>query len=363
MTARPPADRHRRAAAPTPAEPGRHFAVVGAGMAGVACARTLLQAGHRVTVFEREAGAGGRMASERTPFGRFDSGAQYFTVRDARFVRALETAPALCRPWSANAVRVLDTHGRVAEAALPTREAHWVALPGMDALVAHWAVPLGEALVAGTQVTGIEPDAIEPGRWQLRTEGAADAPSVRCGFDAVLLAVPPAAARRLLGDGALSATLSRQMATVRAWPCWTLMIAFPQATQPTLSHLGPQWNAARSTHHRVAWLARESSKPGREAIERWTLQASPAWSEEHLSDDPARIEAKLLRAFTEITGIYATPSFAQARCWPEAQTQVPAGRPHLWDPRKRLGAAGDWCTGHRVEDAFLSGLSLALAVA
>ena len=74
-------DRHRTPAAP------RHYAVVGAGIAGVACARTLVQAGHKVTVFEREAAPGGRMASIDTAFGRFDSGAQYFTVRDARFAQ------------------------------------------------------------------------------------------------------------------------------------------------------------------------------------------------------------------------------------------------------------------------------------
>ena len=45
------------------------------------------------------------------------------------------------------------------------------------------------------------------------------------------------------------------------------MLAFAQASQPGLTTLGPQWNAALSTHHRVAWLARESSKPGREPIE------------------------------------------------------------------------------------------------
>jgi predicted NAD/FAD-dependent oxidoreductase len=140
------------------------------------------------------------------------------------------------------------------------------------------------------------------------------------------------------------------------------MIAFPNANQPTMSHLGPQWNAARSTHHRVAWLARESSKPGRETVERWTLQASPAWSQEHLGDDAARVQAKLLRAFSEITGIRAEPAHARTRCWPEAQTSVPAGVPHLWDEKAQIGAAGDWCTGHRVEEAFLSGLSLALAV-
>ena len=31
---------------------------------------------------------------------------QYFTVRDARFQQALDTVPGLCRPWSANSVRV-----------------------------------------------------------------------------------------------------------------------------------------------------------------------------------------------------------------------------------------------------------------
>ncbi|MDM0068038.1 FAD-dependent oxidoreductase [Variovorax sp. J31P207] len=356
MTLRPDADRHRSPAS-------RHYAVIGAGIAGVACARTLLQAGHRVTVFEREAAAGGRMASESTPFGRFDSGAQYFTVRDPRFARVLETTPQICKPWSANLVRVLDAHGRVAEAALPAREPHFVAQPGMDALVAHWAQPLGDALLTGTHVKQIERDALDGRRWQLRTAGADDSQHVYSGFDAVLLAVPPARARALLGDGGLSADLSRRIEPVRIAPCWTLMIAFPQANQPTLSHLGPQWNAARSTHHRVAWLARESSKPGRDPIERWTLQASAAWSQEHLRDDAARVEAKLLRAFAEITGIRAEPSHAQARCWPEAQTQVPVGKPHLWDAKARIGIAGDWCTGHRVEDAFLSGLTLALKLA
>ncbi len=340
----------------------RHFAVIGAGMAGVACARTLVQAGHRVMVFEREAAAGGRMASEATPFGCFDSGAQYFTVRDPRFVRALETATDVVRPWSANAVRVLDAHGRVAEAALPAREPHWVAAPGMDALVAHWVAPLGEQLVIGTRVTRIERDALDAERWQLRTDEAADgAQHVYSGFDAVLLAVPPARTRALLG--ALSAPLHERIEPVRIAPCWTLMIAFPQASQPTLSHLGPQWNAALSTHHRVAWLARESSKPGRDRIERWTLQASASWSQEHLRDDAPRIEAKLLRAFAEITGIHATPAYAQARCWAEAKTETPLGQSHLWDAKQRIGVAGDWCIGHRVEDAFVSGLSLALAVA
>ncbi len=368
MTAQLPTDRHRRSGSATNSHGDRrHIAVVGAGMAGVACARTLLQAGHRVTLIEREATPGGRMASERTPFGRFDSGAQYFTVRDPRFAKALETAPTMCKRWSANAVRVLDAFGRTVEAALPTHEPHWVALPGMDSLVAHWAAPLttfaDAALVTNCGVTRIERDALAPTRLQLQTEsveGANLTHHVHSGFDAVMLAVPAGAARRLLERADGSQKLLDAMAGVRIAPCWTLMIAFPQAAQPGLAHLGPQWNAARSTHHRVAWLARESSKPGRDTIERWTLQASAAWSEEHRRDDPARIEGKLLRAFAEITGVHAQPSHVQSRFWSEAKTEIPLGQPHLWDAKARIGVAGDWCMGHRVEDAFLSGLSLAL---
>ncbi len=347
----------------------RHFAVVGAGMAGIACARTLAQAGHTVTVFDKSHGLGGRMASRRTPFGSFDHGVQYFTVRDERFARAIATTPGVVRPWSANAVRVLDPHGRVAEAALPSHEAHFVATPGMNALVRGWAQPLVQQgrVELQTLVTRIERDALAPARWQLRTTGPgdsdhADSAHVYSGFDAVVVALPAAQAQALLRASAVAPALATQAGDVQVAPCWTLMLAYPNAVQPTLPHLGPQWNAALSTHHRVAWLARESSKPGRDAVERWTVQASAAWSREHLEDDAPRVQAKLLKAFAEITGIRAEPAHAEVHRWRYAKTEKPLGQSFLWDAKARVGLCGDWCLGHRVENAFVSGLELALKV-
>ena len=348
--------------APSP-RPSKLFAVIGAGVSGIACARTLVQAGHRVTVFEKSGGAAGRMATRETPFGTFDHGAQYFTVRDPRLQQVLALSPRLCKPWSANAVRVLDAQGRLVEAARPGAEPHWVAVPGMNALVREWAAPL---LAAGhielrTRVTGIEADALAPRRWQLQTESAGEAHHVFGGFDGVMLALPAPQALELLQAGAVAPKLAKKIESVETAPCWTLMLAFPNAQQPGLTTLGPQWNAARSTHHRIAWLARESSKPGRSPTERWTVQASAAWSAEHLEDPPARAEAKLLKAFSEVTGIRATPSHTAVHRWRYARTTRPLGRSHLWDARAGIGACGDWCIGHRVEDAFVSGLELALA--
>jgi hypothetical protein len=260
---------------------------------------------------------------------------------------------------------VLDPHGRVAEAALPAPETHWVATPGMDALARHWAQPLQAAgcVQLGTRVTRIERDSLDGARWQLRTAGPQDSVHVYSGFDSVLLAMPSALAAGLLQHCAPAADFAGLAAQVEVDPCWTLMLAFPQAVQPTLTHLGPQWNAAVSTHHRIAWLARESSKPARGSVERWTVQASAAWSSEHVEDDPRRVQAKLLKAFAEVTGIRAEPTHSEVHRWRFAKTQKPLGKSHLWNAGTGLGLCGDWCLGHRVEDAFASGLELALAVA
>jgi predicted NAD/FAD-dependent oxidoreductase len=330
--------------------------VIGAGMAGIACARTLMQAGHEVTVFEKSRGAGGRMATRRTEFGGFDHGTQYFTVRDARFERALKTAPAQVTPWQVNTVRIMDEAGRVVAAAQPEKQTHWVARPGMSSLARFWAEPITDIHLQ-TLVTRIERDRLSPDRWQLQTEGPGASSQVHAGFDAVMLALPSMQAAALLRASQLLPKVQTQLAKVEVAPCWTLMLAFPQAAGP----LGPAWHAARSTHHRIAWLAREASKPGREAIERWTVQASPQWSQRHLEDDDERVKAKLLRAFTEVTGIRAEPGHAQVHRWRYAQTTQALGRSHLWDNRSGIGLCGDWCLGRRVEDAFVSGLELALA--
>ncbi len=344
--------------------PLRKVAVVGAGIAGIACARTLMQAGLDVRVFEKSTGAGGRMATRSSEFGGFDHGAQYFTVRDARFEKALATASGLVRPWSANTVCILDELGRVVASSLPPKEAHWVATPGMNSLVRQWAQPLAAAgkLVLQTQVIRIETDKLHPECWQLQTEGPDAQARVHSGFDAVVLAVPSPQASALLLSSQQGKPLQTALGAVTVAPCWTLMLAFPQAVQPTMAHLGPQWNAARSTHHRIAWLARESSKPGRGPLERWTVQASPEWSERHLEDDAERVKAKLLKAFTEVTGIRAEPPHADVHRWCYAQTIEPMGKSHAWDAKSRIGVCGDWCLGHRVEDGFVSGLEMALAL-
>jgi len=357
-----------RTSPPDEAPRARRTAVVGAGMAGVTCARTLAQAGHEVLLLDKHHSPGGRMSTRYTEFGGFDHGAQFFTVTDARFKAALELQPELVGQWQVPTVRVLDTLGQTLASASASQQARWVGVRGMSELLQQWVQPLcSDSLNAhchfNTQVVGIEPDPAQAGQWQLRCVGVAGSQHTLGGFDRVLLALPAPQAQALLRASALVPEWVTALDEVETAPCWTLMLAFAQAAPGGPEPFGPSWHAASSDHHRIRWVARENSKPGRSAIERWTVQASPQWSTEHLEDDAERIKAKLQKGFAEVTGIRAEPTLAQAHRWRYAQTLRPLGQPYLWNAALGLGLSGDWCLGHRVENAFVSGLELALAAA
>ena len=308
------------------------------------------------------------MRSVNGPYGSFDIGAQYFTVRDPRFQQALDTVPQSLRSWSLNSIQTRNAQGRKTSDPSTQRETHWVGMPDMQALPLAWAAPLWESgrLHLGQSVRAINHHIVggsshNSHQWTLMLDTEDHGAQTASGFDTVILALPAPLTLQLLQTAPQGMELAKTLSSVEMAPCWAMTLSYPMAAQAGLTTLGPQWNAARSTHHRVSWLARESSKPGRAQIERWTIQASPAWSREHEQDDAPRASDKLRKAFAEITGIRATPAYAHAQLWHHAQTLTPLGQPFVWDARLQVGLCGDWCLGNRVEHAFVSGLDLALA--
>ena len=64
--------------------------IIGAGMAGLTCARRLTYAGMDVRILDKGRGIGGRLATRRTDTGlTFDHGAQYVTARGPGFQRTV----------------------------------------------------------------------------------------------------------------------------------------------------------------------------------------------------------------------------------------------------------------------------------
>ena len=113
-------------------------AVVGAGISGLTCARTLADHGLPVTVFEKSRGVGGHMATRRSDNGAaFDHGAQYFTVRDKRFQNCVDSwqHAGLVQRWNG---RIVSRHDQNTEQD-KSSTARFVACPGMNAICRHLA--------------------------------------------------------------------------------------------------------------------------------------------------------------------------------------------------------------------------------
>jgi predicted NAD/FAD-dependent oxidoreductase len=116
----------------------------------------------------------------------------------------------------------------------------------------------------------------------------------------------------------------------------------------------------RPAQNPLAWIARETSRPSSpNATTAYTLHATPEWSTTHLEATAETVLATLTAAFAALTGITTPPTYAAAHRWRFALADRPLGEPCLWDPRTRLGLAGDWCLDGRLEAAYLSGSHLA----
>jgi renalase len=332
-----------------------HLAVIGAGIAGLSCARELLAHGHSVVVYERSTVVGGRMSTRETELGGFDHGAQYFTAGSAAFRKAIAAwrNAGWVLPWEGRFAVV--EHG-VAKAAGRNGKAggpRMVAVPGMAALA--------QRLAAGIDVrTDQSACSLESfgAQWLVKVKCESVPVEASAGpFDAVLVAMPADQALALLAP---LDNIAQRIDGVHLVPCWALMLGFQES-------LGLDYDGAWVNRSRLSWIARDASKPQRRPGEHWVAHASPDWSLEHLEDDPERVKEKLLKAFHEATGSAVQPVYADVHRWRFAQAVMPLAADCLWDPRLRVGACGDWFSaglegGGRVENAYLSGLALAAAI-
>jgi len=322
---------------------GRSVLVIGAGMAGLACASVLSERGLAVTVLDKAHGAGGRASTRRAPDGSFDHGAQYFTARAPAFVAAVEqweAAGAVAR-W-AGRIGTL-AHGRI-EAATDAL-VRWVGAPRMSTLLRH----LCNGLDACFEHRAITLRRDRAG-WRVACQGGASLGP----FDVAVVATPPPQAIPLL-DAA--PPLAAEAARAEVDPCWAVMLGFDRPLPIAL-------DGAFVQDSPLAWAARDGSKPGRPPGERWVLHASAQWSAAHVDAPREEIVSSLRAAFGTAAGIaLPEPLHQDAHRWLYAQTRRPLDVPCLLDPAQAIGACGDWCLGGRLESAWQSGHALGKALA
>lgn len=316
------------------------FAILGAGVAGLACASQLHAAGRSVQLFDKGRRPGGRVATRRLEGGlEFDHGAQYFTARHPEFQHWLKPrlAAGLVAEWSGRLVSL--SRGVITPEPSPTTR--YVGVPGMSALAA--ALAGGLPIHLADRVTRVER---REGQWWLLAEEAG-----LCGpYRHLVCALPAPQGIDLLQEHPVEFLPEMQAVTLA--PCWALMLHLARP-------LPVDYAGAFVADSPLRWIASNSSKPGRPAPECWVLHAGPEWSQATFDEPPATIDSWLRDALWEAVGCAPQDVLASSsQRWKYAIPPSPLSERFLADETLHVSVCGDWCGGPRVEGAFLSGWEL-----
>lgn len=309
-------------------EPVLDTLVIGAGLSGLLVARHLQDAGQRVQVLEKSRGFGGRLATKRVGEAAFDTGAQFLTARDPRFL-------ALTAEWRAAGCLVPWPEGP---------DHRLIGRPTMNTL--------GRTLAAGLDI-GREAKALAarrgPDGWTVEVE---QQPARRART--LVLTAPAPQSLALLAAGAvdLPAQLSAELARLQYHPCLALLLvlAGPSAV--------PAGGLAFEGDGPVRWIADNTRKgvaPGVPAAV--TVHLGRSFSAAHYADPE---ETLLAKVGPEITGLLGSPvAHTALHRWKFSEPATCHHEPCVWQPDLRLGLAGDAFGGPKVEGAALSALALA----
>ncbi len=299
-----------------PVEP---VTVVGAGIAGAACAVVLRDAGVAVQVLERGRAPGGRMASPQLHGRRVDLGAGYFTVRDDDFavvVRRWSDA-GLAREWT-------DTFGVLAPGQPPRTTTGPM----------RWATPGGLRSVVRELLTGVD----------VRTEAEVD----ELPAGTVVLAMPDPQASRLVPVPA-----AVEYDPVIAVACGFAERGWPFA-DAAFVHDDP----------RTGFVADDGARRG-DGAPVLVAHNTSELAAEHLAE-PDRAVAPVVAALRELLEV-PPPAWTATHRWSLAK---PAGQHDqtyalIEVAGQQVGLAGDqWCPegSPRVESAWRSGTDLGYAL-
>ncbi|MFG6160588.1 NAD(P)/FAD-dependent oxidoreductase [Halomonas sp. 1390] len=340
-------------------------AIIGAGIAGLACGQALQAHGLPVRLFDKARGPGGRLSTRRLEHAAVDLGAQFFSVRDPAFRRQVATwrEAGVVAPWP-------DSLWEASESGwhrYRDKVERLIGAPRMSAVSRR----LAEGL---TLATGIRIERLEPRGddwWLIDQHGERHGPFAR-----VVLALPSPQAQALLEPHEPSLATACEAVIQR--PCWAAWACF-EAPLPDLPEVDDDWQAVRlapdptrsPAEQPLRFVSRNDHKPGRHGQgESLSLLARLEWSEAHLERNAESVARRLLEAFRAQLPAGVTlpePTSLGAHRWRYAQPDVFAsGEAVNLDHRRSpngLSLCGDGWRGPRVEDAWLSGHHLGEALA
>lgn len=322
----------------------QRVAVVGGGIAGIAAARTLLERGHEVLLFEGQGRLGGQLCSVAGPEGLIEAGCPTFTAQTPEF-------QALCQQAQSLGLLRQDMAWPIVGGRLQEQQTAWQGGGRGLLAFAEWlAQPLTpDVCQLGRAVTGAERQS--DGRWVLLTTDKKVAwPGF---FDVVIWTQLPAFAEPLRPLG--GAPLSRLHT-------WSVSASWPGRWPERRQSVVPGANAVGDDlfGDKAVLMAQRQAQPG--FGESWVWHMTAEWSQAMADETPAYVAKQALAELERLAGLrLSRPVSLQAKLWTQViRGQGLSDRFHAWAHRPNAvveslppGVERAWWTG-----VFLARLEL-----
>lgn len=313
--------------------------IIGAGLAGLMAARTLVQAGKRVLVLDKGRSVGGRMATRRIGGGLADHGAQFFTAREDAFI-------ALVYRWVAEGLVFEWSRGWSDGSLATSRDGHprYAVHGGMTALMKR----LAEGIDVRTGVQIVKARRILNG-WQVEDENGT---TQRARM--LLLTPPVPQSLALLNEGGveLPEDVRSTLAAITYAPCLTLIAHIEGGFNL------PEPGAIQRPHANIHWIADNQRKGISPQAKIITAQANAEYSRKFWDAE----DATIIRAFRvdllPFMSEDARIAEAQIKRWRYSHPEsIYTDLTLVVENGAPLAFAGDAFGGPHVEGAVLSGIA------
>lgn len=342
-------------------------AIIGAGLAGLTCARILKQAGYSTVILEKSRGVGGRVATRRVQNTCADHGLRYLSPKGELSQNLINTMNSECdilKIWTDQVYQIKNGY------LLPMDEPCYVAPDGMTSIAKF----LAKDLEIWLRLRAIDLDITLNKTWQITleiTDNIAEPKQVEARYLVVAIPAPQAVeiSKSLFIKQQIDPALFDYLCSREFDPCFSVIAAYPSTKESDLVNLEPNWKSLLfAPDPFLSWIGLDSSKRPHSQQPLFVLQSSPNFAQHYLENmDVKSIGQELLNyASNRLIPWLNKPEWFQVHRWRYAfprhtQLPPPTNYPNCLPTNTHLPLVycGDWLGNNLVESALQSGTAAA----
>ncbi len=305
----------------------RKVVIIGAGAAGLICARHLIRSGLKVSIFDKSRGVGGRIATRRIKNGTFNHGAS----RIPNF-RNHNNLPK-------DLINLLETAAR--QRILIPQDNYFTSFASMKTFTTYLSE--GIDIKKDSEITSVK--RMNNG-FELQFQNTS---KIQLKDTFLVFAIPQPQLLNLLKDdfpGIFDLVQPAKMYTSISG-----LFAFTKALPLNQSFI---------ENERIFGF-HENSRIGQNLkLDCWTIHSKKTYGIKSSHLDKIQIKEKLFQDLKQLkSSNLPDPIYAAGHRWLYGFTEKALDKNYIFNQTDKIGVCGDWCLGNTVLDALISGTLLA----